>query len=257
MKKWLWILVGGVCALGLILAVFLRGRTPAGSNWVQPKKGELIEAIYGISTVTARNKFSFKVGQTNNLKKLLVREGQDVKKGDELLELADGLKVRAPFDGTITSLPYNTGENIFPDTPVITMEDMKNRYLLTTLEQQAAIRVKKGFPVSLNFESFREKNFEGRVESVYSQKGQFLVHIEVNNLPTEILPGMTADASIEIARKQDALMVPLLAISNGKINILRNGKQQKIEVKIGSMDNEWAEVLESDLQLSDKVLVKK
>lgn len=251
-----------VIAIGLVVFIGLTGllifrQSSGGTQKINPKKGPIVEAIYAIGTVTPRHQFHFKVGQVKTIQNLLVQEGQPVKKGQLLTTLADGIQVHAPFEGTVTSLPFNPGENVFQDVPIVVVEDLKDLYILATLEQQGALRVKKGLSVSLNFESFRDKVFSGIVSSIYPQKGQFMVRIEVKDLSPEILPGMTADLSIEIAKKDEALLIPILAINAGKVLIERNGKKQKVDVKIGSTDNEWAEILGDNLHLDDTILMKK
>lgn len=256
MKKIL--IVAGILMTLLIVGTLIYAFKPSSdSTLVRPKKGAIVEAIYGIGTVTPRNKFSFKVGQVKTIQKLYVQEGVDVKKNQLLVELADGIRVYAPFEGTVTSLPYNTGENVFQDTPIVTVEDMRDLYISANLEQQGALRVKKGLKVKLNFESIRDQNFEGQVAAVYAQKGQFIVRIEVKNLPRQILPGMTADASIEVAQKENALLIPILSVSNGKVLVERDGHKVRVDVKIGSMDNEWAEVLDDSIKETDKIVMKK
>lgn len=258
-KNWKKILTIGapVALVIIILFIVVMKKRMNDSSLVSPKRGAIAEAIYGIGTVTPRHKFSFKVGQVKTIQKLYVQEGDDVKKGQLLVELADGIHINSPFNGTVTSLPFNTGENVFQDAPIVTVEDMTDLYVSANLEQQGVLGVKKGLKVKLNFESIRDQNFEGIVDSVYAQKGQFIVRIEVKGLPKQILPGMTADASIEVSQKENALLIPILAVSNGKVLVERDGQKQRVDVKIGSIDTEWAEVLDNSILETDKVIMKK
>jgi len=72
-----------------------------------------------------------------------------------------------------------------------------------------------------------------------------------------ILPGMTADVGILIGEKKQVLLIPLRSLVSGQVTRVRAGRHEKIRVKLGAMDEEWAEVLESDLLLSDQILVRK
>jgi multidrug efflux pump subunit AcrA (membrane-fusion protein) len=253
------IVIGALILLALagVLFVFLTKQASGGSQKITVKKGPIIEAIYGIGTVTSNHSFHFKVGQVKTVQKLFITEGDNVKKGQLLVELADGIRVLSPFDGTVTSLPFTEGENVFQDAPILVVEDLRDRYVLVSLEQQGALRVKKGLQVKLNFESFRDKNFSGVVKSIYPQKGQFTVRVEVQDLPLEILPGMTADSSILVAEKDLVLLIPVLAVNNGKVLVERNGKQEKVAVKMGTMDNEWVEIVDDSLHEGDTVIMKK
>ncbi len=256
-KKTLALTIAGSVLFSIFTLWFLWKRHNSDIIKIQPKKGPIVEAIYSLGTVTARHQFHFKVGVPKTIQKLYIGEGQAVIKGQNLVLLSDGIVIRSPFAGTVTQLPFSEGENVFSDTYIISVENMKDLYLQATLEQQGALRVKKGLPVQLSFETIREQKFQGIVSSVYPQKGQFIVRIEVANLPAEILPGMTADLAIEISRHENALLIPVAAISSGFVIIERNGRREKIPVTVGSMDNEWAEITSNNIQLTDEVIIKK
>ncbi|MBI3395011.1 MAG: hypothetical protein HY042_04175 [Spirochaetia bacterium] len=71
----------------------------------------------------------------------------------------------------------------------------------------------------------------------------------------EILPDMTADVAIEVARREDALLIPVAAVNRGSVILFRKGSKQRVNVKIGAINAEWAEVQEGGIQLDDEVLV--
>lgn len=247
------ILLGLGCLTAVGIFVFLN-KTGNNIQKLKPKKGAITEAIYGLGTVTSRNQFSFKIGTPKTVQQVSVTEGDDVKKGDLLLTLSEGFQVRAPFSGTVVSRPYNPGENVFSDQPIVVMHDLKDLYVLAQIDQQGALRVREGMTVKLSFESVRNQVFLGKVKSLFPKNSQFMAHIEVQGLPKEVLPGMTADVAIEVATKNDVLLIPGKAIQNGVINRSRAGKVEKVILKIGLMDEEWAEVLSGDVQLEDEIL---
>ena len=76
-------------------------------------------------------------------------------------------------------------------------------------------------------------------------------------LPKQILPGMTTDIAIEIAKKESALLIPVRAVLLGSVLIDRNGQRQKISVRLGIMDQEWAEVLSDTIKPTDFILIKR
>lgn len=49
------------------------------------KKGDVLEAIYGLGKVKSRQSFDVKVGVMSNVEKLYVQEGEKVNKGDKLI----------------------------------------------------------------------------------------------------------------------------------------------------------------------------
>ena len=116
------------------------------------------------------------------------------------------------------------------------------------------MRVKPGLPVRVVFESIRGEVLKGKVSAVFSRNDEFLAHIDVP-LADNILPGMTADVAIEVDRKDKVLLVPLSAISDGRIKLKRDGKRKTVQLKIGSVDGNWAEVVEGDVSLEDQIIV--
>src|SRR5262249_22156658 len=128
-------------------------------------------------------------------------------------------------------------------------------YVVVSLEQSGALRVKAGQAAFLSFENLRDQRPTGEVTSIYPKDGQFFVNIEAPGLPAQVLVGMTADVAIQVAQKDEVLQVPLVAISQGKVQVLRNGLKKSTPVKIGAVDGTWGEVLEGDLSPEDSLVL--
>lgn len=251
-KKWIYTLIA-IIILGT--AFIIRKETHKQEPILgKAQKGNILEAVYGIGTVTATRTYELKVGITSTIRELYVREGDQVTKGQKLLALDGAGIFVAPFSGTVTALPTKIGETIFPQTSILTLTDLKDRYLLVSLEQQAATRVHTGLKAKLSFDSLREKSFNGEVESVYSQENNYLVRINTKDLPPQILPGMTVDVAIGIKEHLNALIVPIAAINSGKLWIIRNGKKMKVSATVGTVDGNFAEIITGDIKENDTIL---
>lgn len=221
------------------------------------QKGSIIESVYGIGTVTAMKSFQVKPGVTNTIHELYVEEGSRVQKGQKLLSLDGANPVAAPFDGTITYLPFKIGENIFAQSVVLTLVDLSDRYVVVSLEQRGALRVNAGQKARISFDSMRGDSFEGVVQSVYSNDNNFFVRINVSGLPRQILPGMTADVAIGIVEHQDVLLAPVAAINQGMVSVQRDGGSPlTIEVKTGIVDGAMAEIVSGDLRAGDRLWIR-
>ena len=221
------------------------------------KRGTAIDAVYGIGTVTATRSFSLKTGVIATITDLYVKEGDYIKKGEKLANI-DRIIYRAPFDGVVNYLPFKVGENIFSQLPVMIFTDTKHRYLVVTLEQQGALRVRTGMKAKLSFDSIRTQHFEGVIESIYSYNSNFLARIDVTFLPAEFLPDMTADVAIVIREITKALLVPTSAIENDSVWVKRDrGIPSLINIKLGIVDGTMAEVLSGDLKEGDRVLIRR
>lgn len=253
-KKYL-LAIPAVVVIALVL--FKWNQNNKNTVLINPKIGPIKEVIYGLGTVESYHKFNFKPGVGKTLNELYVQEGQKVNKGTKLLRFEDGPTVVSPFEGTVLSIPYNMGENVFADRTVITVEDLDHLYIESHLDQVASLRVKKGMKARISFENLRNEVIEGEVLTLYPSQGQFIAKVEVKKFPKEILPGMTADVAIEVAEKEKALIIPVKAISNKSITIIRKGENIKHEVKLGVMDQEWVEEVSGEIKTDDSIMVKK
>lgn len=252
------LLSAGISAavIGVSVFIWIQVEHKSGTLSAPLKKGTIIQSIYGIGTVTATKVFQISPGVISSVSALFVEEGEIVRKGDRLLKI-DQVPYAAPFSGTITSLPYRVGDNVFSGVPILTLVDLSDRYVVVSLEQQGALRVIAGQKAVLSFDTMRESNFEGRVKSIYSSGTNFLARIDIPNLPPKILPGMTADASITLATHEGVLLLPIAALEDGKYVWLKSSLSKKIEIKVGLVDKAFAEVLSGDLKEGDQVLVRK
>lgn len=256
MTRWPW-----VSAFALVIsvgAIYWGENIIARSSGVltEPlKKGDLVDAVYGIGTVMAAHSFSIKPGIVGSLSQVFVQEGDFVKKGARLVNV-DHISYTAPFDGVVNFLPYKVGENIFAQVPALVLTNLLDRYMVVTLEQVGSLRVRPGQVAKLSFDSLRQQNFLGKVEAVYSYNSNFLARIAIANLPPEILPDMTADVGIIIADFKDTLMIPAAALEDGFVWV-HGGRffPKKVPVKIGIVDGMMAQLIEGDVHEGDRLLI--
>lgn len=252
--KYRWWLTGGallIVAAVAVTAVIIRGNQV---EYVKPRYGPIDEAIYGLGKVKTDRVYEVKLGVIKTVERIYVREGMPVKKGDRLVKFDGDLVFRAPFNGTVTLVAFHEKQSVFPQQPVVRVEDLNTKYIEVSLEQQGALRVKPGMPVRVVFESIRGDVLKGNVSAIFSRNEEFLAHIDVP-LADNILPGMTADVAIQVSHKDKALLIPLSAITDGRVRVKRDGKRKTIKLTIGSIDGNWAEVAGGDISVNDEVLV--
>lgn len=251
---YIWMGLGGVVVAIAAYIAFLQFKPTYVA--LKPTRGPIVEAVYGLGTVTARRQFSHKLAVAETLTKAHVAEGEAVKSGQMLVQFSGGTSVKAPFAGIVTAFPFHEGENVFPQVSIVTIEDLTDRYIKVSLEQQSAMRVRVGQKARISFEMIRGEHFSGEVTHVYPSEGRFYIHVASDAIPPSILPGMTGDIAIEIGRRDNALLIPVLGISAGKVLVKRDGKRMKIDVKVGNIDSQFAEVVGGELQQDDEILVR-
>jgi len=256
-RKWIVaLLVAGVLAIFGVGAVWFQ-QADSSAETIQVRRGNIIEAVYGLGTVTANQSYQVKLGVTGTISAIYVVEGDTVEKGKPLVSFDLGATFKAPFSGTVTSAPFKLGETVYSQTPIVTLINLKDCYVLVSLEQESALRVQAGQNARISFEALRGQTYLGKVRSRYPdpQNSQFFVRIDIPDLPDTILPGMTGDVAIEIAQRSGALLVPVSAVQSGRVVVRSGHLKKKIQIKIGAIDGRWAEITEGDLHEGDEVFL--
>jgi multidrug efflux pump subunit AcrA (membrane-fusion protein) len=219
------------------------------------EKGSLIEAIYALGVVKPELDYSLKFGISSSIRELYVKEGDQVKANDPLLSNDSGVVFHSPIAGIVTKLPYSKGETIMPGIVLAEVMNWEKVYIQVFLEQESAIRVKEGQDATLSFESLRGHSYKAKVEKIYPSGGQFLVRLIPEEMPPGILPEMTTDLAIQVAKRENTILVPLKGVNNGKVLRIRNGKKEKIEIKLGAINEEKGELLSGDLIEGDEIII--
>jgi macrolide-specific efflux system membrane fusion protein len=220
-----------------------------------PQQGDIVEAVYGLGVIQSENTYHAKVAVVSSVETFFVTEGQDVKKGQKLFQTDQGSVYVAPFEGKVTNILVTVKENLFPQSAILTLIDVQNIYLEVSLEQQAAIKLRKGMKAEVSFEFFRHKKFQGSIQSIYPKNEQFVAKIYLQHWPSGVLPGMSADVAFEVGRKQSAILVPTNVLKKGTLQVLRAKSTLTLKVETGLTDLEKTEILSPPLLLTDEILI--
>jgi macrolide-specific efflux system membrane fusion protein len=124
-------------------------------------------------------------------------------------------------------------------------------------------KVKIGQKASITFDSIPGKSFAGKIVSVdrlgnvTSGVTNYPVIIRLDTNPDEILPNMTANATIILETKKNVLIVPTSAIQTrgdaSFVRVIKKRKVQQVPVTIGISQDTDTEII-SGVQEGDKVI---
>jgi multidrug efflux pump subunit AcrA (membrane-fusion protein) len=75
------------------------------------------------------------------------------------------------------------------------------------------------------------------------------VYITLEATPAEVVAGMSSDAAVIIARREDVLQLPRAMVrsgpnSIGRVEVWRNGQREPREVKVGLRGDIYVEIIE-------------
>lgn len=130
--------------------------------------------------------------------------------------------IKSPVDGVVLSRTVEPGQTVAASfqTPVLFQiaEDLGQMQIELSVDEADVGQIVKDQTVRFSVDAFAERQFSGRVEQVRLAATQasnvvtYPVVVRVDNTDLTLLPGMTANAEIEVSRRDDVLKVPNAAL---------------------------------------------
>jgi HlyD family secretion protein len=167
-----------------------------------------------------------------------------------LARLGDTL-IAAPFDGLIVRRDRDPGDVVVPGTSIFLLISTRSLWVRAWVDETEMQRVSEGQRARVVFRAEPDTSYSGQVARVGRETDretrEFLVDVEVEQLPRNWSVGQRADVFIESAHKAGTMIVPSLAIARkqGEIGVManRNGRAVWQPVKIGLRGREQVEIL--------------
>ena len=131
--------------------------------------------------------------------------------------------IKSPVDGIVVSRNVDVGQTVaasFQTPTLFTIaQDLTKMEIDTSVDEADISRISVGQPVSFTVDSYPETRFTGKVVQIRNAPiitqnvVTYIVVIGVDNKELKLKPGMTANVSIETARKENVLKIPSAALS--------------------------------------------
>jgi len=130
--------------------------------------------------------------------------------------LNDQKILRAPFSGVLGVRHVNLGQYVGPGTKLVGLQSLDSLYANLSLPEQRLAEVKVGYSVSIKVDTFRDREFTGKITTIDPQLDQsnrmVLVQATVENADHLLRPGMFASAVISLNRAEQIVVVPKTAV---------------------------------------------
>src|SRR5690606_8178614 len=134
----------------------------------------------------------------------------------------DRTVIRSPVDGVVLTRTVEPGQTVAASlqAPVLFQiaEDLSKMEIVLAIDAAAIGQVEPGQDVGFGVDAFPDRQFRGTVQQVRlsatnpSNVITYPVVVAVDNPDQRLLPGMTANAEIEVSRRDDVLRVPNAAL---------------------------------------------
>ena len=127
--------------------------------------------------------------------------------------------IRAPADGTITTVDKKLGEQIQQSSKVFTLQDISNLYIDTNINESNIALIQVGQKVNITYDAIgKDKLFAGTVSSIdpsaTTSDGvvNYRIKIAFADADKLIRPGMNANVEIITQDKPNVIVIPQSAI---------------------------------------------
>jgi HlyD family secretion protein len=130
--------------------------------------------------------------------------------------------IRSPVDGVVLTRTIEPGQTVAASlqSPVLFQiaEDLSQMQIVLAIDEADIGQVKPGQAVAFNVDAFPDQQYRGKVQQVRlaatntSNVITYPVVVAVDNRSQSLLPGMTANAEIEVSRRDNVLRVPNAAL---------------------------------------------
>lgn len=130
--------------------------------------------------------------------------------------------IRSPVNGVVISRAIDVGQTVaasFQTPTLFTIaQDLTKMQIEVSVDEADISRVVLGQGASFTVDAYPEQKFSGKVVQkrsapvITQNVVTYVVVVNVDNSDLKLLPGMTANVAIQVARKENVLKIPLAAL---------------------------------------------
>jgi len=166
----------------------------------------------------------------------------------------------APYDGLVTNLPVREGETVvigIQNSPGSTLMTIANMSIITAevkVDETDIVNVQLGQPAEVTIDAIPNQSFKGIVteignnavvrstgvstsqQTIASEEAKdFKVVVTLSKPPDNLRPGLSTTAKITTATRQNALAIPIQALTVRRASELQESKPGKGSVEAASL----------------------
>jgi len=264
----------GIIIFFLIIALIIIGRYGVGLYFKKkfskrPPPGVIVNVVSNknfsqslesyCTSLSSKTK-SYKIKKNELLEP--INYNRKVNKGDTIAKLSTKTII-APFSGVIGKRGISGSSLGSENTIILTLDDSQKVLCDLKIPEVYAAILKKDLKLNAKFSAYKNKIYEGKIESVASrvdaQTRSILARAKIINDASEIIPGSLLEIEIFYNEKQ-SLGIPDTSImyEGGKkfiYKIIENNMIKKTEIETGIRNIGNIEVLKG-LNEGDKIIAE-
>ncbi len=166
-------------------------------------------------------------------------------------------RIKAPSAGTLIARNVEVGDVVQPGKQLLTLSPSGRAQLVVAIDERNLRLIALGQPALASADAYPERRFAAVLAyinpGVNVQTGAVEVKLDVSGTPAAAAPSflsqdMTVSVDIEVARRQQTLLLPVSALRDGQtaapwVLRLESGRAVRREVRLGLRSGGAAEVL--------------
>lgn len=163
--------------------------------------------------------------------------------------------IKAPFDGVVTRVDADWGSTVNAGRVIIAVANVTEYRVKLNIDETDIAKIKVGQDVMIGLDAYPDMSITAKVTDVASTATtvqgvvNYIVTVTLSPGQAPLKIGMTADANIVIAKKDNVLLAPNRAIraaGNQHFVTIPKGSDQteEIEVKIGMANDQETEIVD-------------
>ncbi len=185
----------------------------------------------------------------------LAREQIDQQESNGLLQAQirqlenklERMELRAPFDGKIVEIYHFKGDWLYAGNAVCRLI-APGRAVRMTLSEEDFAGVARGQTARIRLAGASAQTLTGTVDFISpvadADKKTRDLTLKVDAEPDNLVPGVTGEAVLEKAQREETLIIPRRALIGRKVYVAAEGRVREREVKPGFISLNKAEILE-------------
>lgn len=171
--------------------------------------------------------------------------------------LSDGL-LRSKLDGTLYQLLKQTGDFVNINEPIALVGTSSNPVARLSIDESDYELIRLGQQVQIGIDAYPGKLFNATITKIYPVLNRteqaFKVDASFTGESPALIYGLNLEANVIVRTGKDVLTIPRSALMAGdSVQVLKDGKKQKIKVKTGITDLVNIEITEG-LSENDEVI---
>ncbi len=199
----------------------------------------------------------------------------------------DKTVIRSPIKGIVISRSVDEGQTVAASLTAPTLftiaKDLAKMQVNAAASETDIGKIKEGGPAEFRVDAYPDRRFHGVIsqvryaETIVDNVVTYTTLIYVDNPDLALRPGMTATISFEIARVENALLVPNAAMRfnpdaappdvdwmrpgkavrmKPRIFLLRDGRPVEVPIEPGLTDGSFTEVRSGEIREGDGVVIE-